>query len=82
MISYSQSCIMVFSLVQTQSGSGCQERCIRKNYEAIPGLNRKEVCDGWEVALQAQDAWGWWLTHGPGIYGSWFSVSEVVYLTW
>ena len=34
----------------SKSGSGCQERCIRKNYEAIPGLNRKAVCDGWEMA--------------------------------
>lgn len=54
----------------SQSGSGCQECCIRKNYEAIPGLNRKEVCDGWEMATAGTGCLGVVAAHGPGIYGS------------
>ena len=70
MISYSQSCIMVFSLVQTLNvvvavKSAALGRIMRL---FLGSTGQKCVMDGrWPPG--AQDAWGWWRPTGQAFMG-------------
>lgn len=70
MISYSQSCIMVFSLVQTLKvvvavKSAALGRIMRL---FLGSTGKKCVMDG-RWPLRAQDAWGWWRPMGQAFMG-------------